>query len=186
MREWIDLIENTLNEELSVPNQLANVDEIAKFVESNTDWTGGSGEQLMYEYQQARELDPDLSINIHSQDFKDWLKEWVEDQVYDAWNNFMHLFDRGGNAILYRMITAPADWKPDDRHPGIYWSWEEDAAEAHWGDFRRGHVRWLLTAKVNVDWTATLAMNVQPDYASEKEIRLKDNAPLELLNVERV
>lgn len=190
MREWINLVENVLNEELPMPVNLASMSEIVEFVFDNTDWSGGSGDQLMDEFRHEHKLHPyDDEVDVKSPEFIEWMKGWVEDHVWDAWGNFQHLFDGEGNATLYRVIMAPHDWKPDAQHPGIYWSWDESAAEAHWGDFKRGNVKWLMTAKVNtkaVDWTATLAMNVQPDYAREKEIRIKENAPVELINVERI
>lgn len=189
MRRYIDILESFLAESLPNPDNLADLDSIVSYTFSDIDWGGGSGEGIMQEYAEDFELSDDElnDIDISSPQFKEWFSNWVEERVWDAWGNFSHLFDEQGNAILYRVITADPTWKPGDRHPGIYWSWDQDAAEAHWGSFGNGHVKFRMTARINssvVDWTTTLAQNIQPDYEDEKEIRIKENAAVEILKTE--
>lgn len=183
MREILDI----LKESLLTPDLLVDMDEIVERVEQSI------GSDFFQEYvvhQYARENDLEgNAVDTQGTEFKSWVKNWIEDRVWDVWGNLSHLFDAKSDAILYRVITAPEDWRPDSRHPGIYWSWDKNAAEAHWGEFANGHVTWRMTAAVNmrdVDWPTTFAMNADPSYESEREIRLKDNAPVRMINVEKL
>lgn len=93
---------------------------------------------------------------------------------------------RGNTIRVWRMITAPENWKPEERHVGIYWSWSANAAEAHWGEFHLDYIRWTLEAEVEahqIDWPKTLYQNALTAYCDEKEIRLKKDTPVHLLKV---
>lgn len=128
------------------------------------------------------DIAPEEFETIGVREYQRRLRHWAEERVYDALSNIEWL-GRHGTIPIWREITAPANWTPDAQHPGIYWSWDQHAAEAHWGNFDGGNVKWLMHARVamkNVDWPATLAMNANPDYESEKEIRLKPNTPIKL------
>jgi hypothetical protein len=110
-------------------------------------------------------------------EFKSKLKYWAIDRVEEAYWNIEQKM-KGDTIRVYRVITAPPDWTPGDRHLGIYWSWDEHAAEAHWGEFGTGHVKWRLIADVTsrqIDWVSTLAANGSPDLENEKEITLREN-----------
>ncbi len=119
------------------------------------------------------------------EEWDDYLRDWCENRIYDVMWNIGHLF-KGNTLRVYRTITAPRDWKPDpNRHPGIYWSWDEHASEAHWGEYGEGHVNWQLVADVTadqIDWPRTLVQNALPSYDSEKEIRLIENTPVEIIS----
>ncbi len=198
MRQYMKLVENLLAEELPTPDRLIDMKAIVQIVGDSLSDTDLNFEHLVQQYARENDIEFDddgtglgdePNVDANSEEFKSWFINWIEEQVWDAWGNFAHLFDGDGNATLYRVITAPRDWTPGDRHPGIYWSWDEDAAEAHWGDFSDGQVKWRLTGVINmrdVDWTTTLSMNVQPDYKDEKEIRIKDGAPVKLMKVEQI
>jgi hypothetical protein len=116
-------------------------------------------------------------------DFIAWLDDWCRERIDDAFWNYRHLF-KEDHIVAYRMITAPQDWRATERHPGIYWTWDRDAAQAHWGNYKEGNVEWLIEAELpvaSIDWGATLAMNASWDYAEEREIRIHADAPLKLL-----
>lgn len=118
-------------------------------------------------------------------EFRRWLAEQVNDMVGEAaWEIESRV--QGDHLIGYRVITAPKTFHYDgSRHPGIYWSWDEGAAEAHWGNFSSGMVEWKFTAKLpvsSIDWKQTLYMSASPMYETEKEVRLFDNAPIEVLS----
>jgi hypothetical protein len=98
---------------------------------------------------------------------------------------------QGDSIMIYREITAPPDWTPDDPTVplGIYWSWNKNAAEAHWGKFSAGHVKFLMTGKVNiadVDWAHTLAVNAHPSSSEECEIYVPNDSDVELLDWRQV
>lgn len=200
MRELMTLVENLLAEELPTPDRLVDEKAITSMLYNEIEWDGFAGEQLVDQYRREHGIkgddeDDDTGLGggnsdeSDTEDFKHWFKGWAQDRIWDAWGEFSHLFDGEGNATLYRVITAPENWDPTTRHPGIYWSWDKDAADAHWGDFSDGNFKWRMAGVINakdVDWTSTLAMNVQPDYKDEKEIRIKDGAPVKLVGVEKL
>jgi hypothetical protein len=179
-----------LLESLPHPDQLTKMDAVVDFAFRDIDWGGGGGATIMALYADDTDIDDENENDVSdTPEFKEWFDGWAEDRAWDIWGDFSHLFDAQGNATLYRVITAPPDWTPGNRHPGIYWSWDKDAAEAHWGNFNNGHVKFRLAAKINssvVDWVITLGMNIQPDYTDEKEIRIQENAPVEILKIERL
>lgn len=153
------------------------------------DWGGGDGETV---YQMVREdyptnLPEDYDEGVNTSRFKRWLRQWSYDEVEVAFDTVRRLFQ--GNMIkVWRVITAPATWKVDQQHPGIYWSWEMHAAEAHWGAFSGGDVAWEIAGEIafqDVDWPSTLAGNAHPSYAEEKEIRLIEGRPVKILGVRR-
>ena len=126
----------------------------------------------------------DLDVKMNSRLFQRTLKNWCFDEIQDAFYRICHLF-RGTKIKIYRVITAPVDWQPDpNRHPGVYWSWDEHASEAHWGEFH-GQVKWQLIAEVdfkNIDWNTTLVLNADPSYSDEREIRVKKGVPIKFVS----
>lgn len=115
--------------------------------------------------------------------------DWCENRVADAaWEIESRI--KGGIIRCWRVITAPADWQPQEgQHPGIYWSWDQDAAEAHWGSYRDDHVVWEITADIpesSIDKVMTLVMNAHPDYEEEREVRIFKDAPVEIVGVRRL
>ena len=81
---------------------------------------------------------------------------------------------------VYRVLTLQDIKDIKTKGIGVYWSWDEDAAEAHWGHFGQGFQNYTLKAQVqekDVDWTGTMWVNLDPDLGEdEKEIRLKSGA----------
>ena len=79
---------------------------------------------------------------------------------------------------IYRMLSLVGGVKAiKPKGIGIYWSWDEGTAEAHWGRFGNGAVEVLLRAQVSendVDWEGTIIANLDPSLGEdEQEIRLK-------------
>lgn len=181
-----------LAEKLGTPDQIADLKAAAEALENSIDWGGGSGEGVMMEFLQDEEPvdengDPLEEADFSTPGFKEWFDDWAQTRIWDAWGN-LHgtLHKQGGVFRLYRCITAPKDFKLDpSRHPGIYWSWSEGAAEAHWGKYDQGDIEWVIAADVpegSVNWIQTLAQNASPDYENECEITLKQNAALEIVS----
>lgn len=114
---------------------------------------------------------------------------WCENRVEEVYYDLEYLA-RGGFIPAWRVITAPKDWTPEARHPGIYWSWEKDAASAHWGEGQdqagNAYTTWEMHADIpvtDIDWLITIIMNADPSYEEEKEIRLKNNAAVKIKSV---
>jgi len=65
---------------------------------------------------------------------------------------------------------------------GIWWSWDPQAAEAHWGGtHKRGFLLAGEVAYGDVNWPATFYANLVS--ADEREIQVKPGAPVHLLRV---
>ena len=187
MRNWINLIEH------AAPSV------VSELVFRDIDWSGGSGEQVIANYlHDSGDDDDDLydsdydigdiskKVDINSPSFKSWFARWVENQYGDAeWTIQNKIHD--GRITLWRCVTAPRDWKLDpERHPGIYWSWDEHAAEAHWGKFDKDHIEWGIEGSVaehEIDWITTLAKNAHPSFQEEKEVRIKSGADVKIIKV---
>jgi hypothetical protein len=164
-------------------------EQAAERLTQNIDWGGGGGETVMSMMGYDPNDEENEELDTESPEFQAELMEWARDRVNNAYYNIEYHF-RGDIIHVYRMITAPPDWKPDpNRHPGDYWAWGEDCAEAHWGSFGNGHVKWMMEADVHtsqIDWVQTLAVNGTPDSEDECEITLFHGSPVTLSNYKRV
>lgn len=69
---------------------------------------------------------------------------------------------------------------------GIFWSWDESAAECHWGDSKHPDTIVLeAVAPLNaVDFKTTVIKNLHTSMGDEKEIQLKEGAKIKLLSIE--
>ena len=121
-------------------------------------------------------------------EFLEWLDEQATERVGDAMTRLSYgITVDQGQIDIYREITAPEDWIQRGglgaQPLGVYWSWDEDAAEAHWGAHGEGHITYLLAAGVDprhVNWSNTIAANATRSTEDEKEITIIDNAPVTL------
>ncbi len=175
---------------LEFENDLAK--KVVEYVYNNLDWSSGDGDYLHAQFRRDEDIEDDSEhefgegqgdIDHQSEQFQKWFAHWVSDEYGDAeWDIRDGL--RSGKIKLFRAITAPKDFKLDpDKHPGRFWSWDADAADAHWGDFGGGAIVWLMETEVTedaIDWVPTLAMNAIPAYKDEKEVRLKEGYPVEV------
>lgn len=146
----------------------------------------GALHTLKYELGHADDADEWDSVDGNSFDEQEVL-EWCENRVADAaWEIESRI--NSGVIRCWRVITAPADWRPEG-HPGVYWSWDQHAAEAHWGHFNGDHVQWEITADIpegGIDKVMSLVMNAHPDYEEEREVRIFKDAPVEIVGVRRL
>lgn len=113
------------------------------------------------------------------------IESFAADRVAEAYDNFSHLIS-GGKMRCWRVITVRKGWDISQQHPGMYWSWDKDAAAAHWGEFDTGTSEVIIEAIIpvtSIDWVGTLAMNGHPDYEDEREIRIFEEAPVQIVSV---
>ncbi len=122
--------------------------------------------------------------------YEAWLKEKIEELIFDAAGTLRGVTMEDGEIMLYRVITAPPDWVQQGglstRPLGEYWSWEEGAAEAHWGSFDSDHEQYLLVASANpksVDWTKSIYANADPSAEDEKEVAVLPGTKVRLHGV---
>jgi len=117
------------------------------------------------------------------QKFWDWLPSFMKGRVEDAYHDIVSRSShQNGLVSLYRVIRAPTDWFPDhiaDRPLGIYWSFEMDSAEAHWGG--GDGYNWMIEARAPIsaiNWPVTLENKII--YEGEDEIRIHEGTPVEV------
>ncbi len=148
-------------------------------------------EYVIQEYRLMQGIDPNYSTDHDEEHFEEWLKDYVENRVTEVIGYLYHNFTtENGEIILYRAITAPPTWVAQggltSRGLGIFWSWDKDAANTHWGDYSGNHETYLLqgtASRDEVDWTTTIFANANPSYEEEKEVRLNDNATIIILGL---
>jgi hypothetical protein len=175
---------NNLNESFSdIDSTDILTDEFIKdFIES--DECGG----LLDYYIEDNNLDFNDKDEIqNSDDFFNFIKS----DLTSYYENFMdNIYDIISNNTLkiYRSITVDDDWLDnfiiDNRNIGIYWSFDENAAEPHWGEYGKNEV--IFEALINeneIDWKTTIELNVNPTYSDEKEIRLFENTELNIISI---
>lgn len=150
-------------------------------------------DQYKYENEYIdRDIDYDEYIEDekNKNDFEEWLKYEFKYKFDNQKDLYEKMFRNGnGRMTLFREMTVSKSWikslvKPNAKL-GIYWSYEEDAAEAHWGYNSKGRTeKALLQISITddqVDWEGTFEANLHPSLGEqEKEIRLKEGAKIHL------
>jgi hypothetical protein len=140
--------------------------------------------RAMSEYACHAGVDPD-DLDFHDEamlaDFKRFIAEFSGDLVAEAAAGIQFGADVSEDGLrIWRSIMVDRDWLDHGlyaRPLGVCWSFEEGAAECHYGDFSVGLREIRVEAFVDpadVDWATTLRLNARMD--EEKEIRVKDDA----------
>jgi len=164
-----------------------------KALNDSIDWGGGGGEMVYYAYtSQYGEYDPGEGEDpSESEQFKRWLPLYLKSLIDNAEDRILYsATTQAGKMIVWRVIVAPADWIQKgifERSLGVFWSWSEGSAEAHWGSFEKsGIVEYLITSSVSlkdVEWDVTLATNADLTQEEEREIRVREGTPMPVLGV---
>ncbi len=150
-------------------------------------------EGFLWDYKSSHNITDDEIEDEHgseedfmeTEEFMDFVRELLEDRFEDVKYKIGQI-TKGGYITIFREMTVKPNWEKNlakHKRLGIYWSWDEGAAEAHWGSFGKGHKNILLITKVRekyVDWIDTLTVNIHPSYEEEKEIRLFKNTPIKI------
>ena len=130
---------------------------------------------------------------VETEDFKKWIKYELEYRYDDVIDELSNLPDDNGNIKIWRRITVDEKWlksfKREGKRLGIYWSFEKEASEPHWGYRNKGkNILVTFEAVINekhVDWVSTIKANLNFNTGrEEKEITLFKNTPIKLLGVE--
>ena len=143
-------------------------------------------------YIESEKLDDDNKDEIQeSPGFREFMRDILYENLVEAMDNIYGCIDYHTNKItIYREITVDDNWfthlEKQGKHLGIYWSWDEHAAEAHWADREKKNTA-MIKAEIDekyVDWVETLRLNMHPNYFEEKEIRLFKNTELHIESIE--
>jgi len=99
---------------------------------------------------------------------------------------------KNDNIEIFRIITVGKNWikhlEKQGNHLGIYWSFDEDAAEPHWGyNNSKKQIKALIKSLIDqkyVDWVRTIRANLTLSTGEEeKEITLFKSTPLKISSI---
>ena len=122
-----------------------------------------------------------------------WGDGWGPADAQEAreatWHYFSERFDELEGAVwdftnplrLYRSIHAPSLEEIRTRGAGIFWSWDPDAAKAHWAGEGKGFTMVAEVDPVHIDWGSTIFSNVH--IPEEREVTLNEGAPIRILRI---
>jgi hypothetical protein len=158
------------------------VDYAEEFFQTNGD--------IWNELQESSTEDPeevfDFIVDNHLETLQYFIEATIEEYLYD-----LEKYTKDSNIIIYREISCDDKFLEELKEGkveklGIYWSFEEDAAEAHWA--KAGHNRKILfVAKVNgkyIDEEGTLTSWLHPYTGKEeRELRIIEGSPVSLIEV---
>lgn len=128
---------------------------------------------------------------IDEEDFLNWLQYDIKFRLEELVDFYKRDIIKNGKVTVWRKITVKESWldhlAKEGKHLGVYWSWDPDSADTHWGDYNKKSVA-LIEAEApenGVDWEETLVANIQPMMGDdEKEIKLHRGVPLKIVSIE--
>ena len=140
-------------------------------------------EYFKYEYHLEDQEDGELEQHP---EFEGWLRDELYHRYDTAVDNIGDVIKPDGTIDIWREMTVDENWlkklPQSGKHLGIYWSWDEAAAEAHWG--HSGGLRVQIKSSVreeHVNWHDTIILNMDISLGEEeKEIRLFKNTELKI------
>jgi hypothetical protein len=142
-----------------------------------------------YKYEENL-VDEENDVIEETEEFQNWFEYELTIRYEDAVERIENYINSDGTIDIWRMMTVTSEWLENltgtGKHLGIYWSWEEGAAEAHWG---HGDGKYLtIKSSVReeyVNWEDTIMLNMNIDLGEEeKEIRLYKNTKLKIEDLE--
>lgn len=139
-------------------------------------------------YIEENDLDINDKYNIQNTDgffdkIKTELTYYFDDFMDNIYDNL-----KNGKLKIYRKIKVDNEWLENflivNKNIGIYWSYDENAAEAHWGVDGNNEVTFeALIDENEIDWKTTIELNINPNFSEEKEIRVFDNIKLNIISI---
>lgn len=119
-------------------------------------------------------------------DFEEFLSDHTRERVGTAFDDLLDGLEMDGDRVrIWRSIMVSPEWIDTGIHErplGVFWSFDRDAAECHWGDYSAGKVEIRLEGLVDpgdVDWDCSVYCNTR--FPEEKEVHLKDSALVEVV-----
>ena len=182
----LTLFENFITESLL---SSVNLDSILtpEFVEDMS----AKDEYFMDLYKHEEQLIDVDDEDIDQEDFLNWLEYDLRYKLEELIRLYRNELIQNGRVTVWRAMTVTSSWlahlEREGKHLGIYWTWDPDAADTHWGDYSKTS-KVLIEAEVpenGVDWEKTLITNIEPFTGDdEKEITLIKGVPLRILSIE--
>lgn len=163
-------------------------------------------------YRKEEDIKDISDINLDSLDFSSFNKKgksFIKNNISNILNvadeyemqtevESMYNEDKDGLVTVWRALRISTKLIKDNKAnnlydlmvkqykgTGQYWTWDESAAESHWGATGSDYIDIILKGKVrtqDIDWERTLFVSVY-DLREEKEIRLKPDAFVNILQI---
>ena len=159
---------------------------IKKFIKDD-DFCESMVENFIYDTNMVDGDDLDLEDIANSDNFFNYLKKKISESL-EIFKHDMTYLISAGYIDIYRVMRVSDKWidhiKTDGKRLGEYWTYDENSAEAHWGNNLPNYVKIMTTVKEEyVDWETSFEMNMHPKYSTENEIRLYKNTPIKILSL---
>lgn len=138
-----------------------------------------------FKYEHGLEDQENDELEQHPE-LKNWLRNALYDRYEEAYTNIYNKIKSDNTIDIWRKMTVDQEWLErlpySGKHLGIYWSWDERAAEAHWGQWDKQKI--LIKSSVReeyINWHDTIMLNMDISLGEEeKEIRLFKNTRLKI------
>lgn len=120
-------------------------------------------------------------------ELKDYIKQRLEERLEDIYWEIKQSIQN--NSIkIYREMTVDSNWIKNiykSQRLGIYWSYKENSAHAHWADNSKNNtiIIYSIINEKYIDWNTTIENNLRDDSDTEKEISLFKNTSLKILGI---
>jgi hypothetical protein len=145
----------------------------------------------MKEYKSTFMYDESIEEDeFNEEQFKNWLYMDVKYKIENFLDKMQYNYIKNHSIKIYRAMKVDENYLEhffkDGKRLGIYWAYEENNAEAHWGVYNKP-VDVIFESIVNetkVNWFETISLNIDPNFENEKEIRLFKNTPLKIISME--
>lgn len=147
------------------------------------------------------------SPNATEEEFNKWennqlrkyAREWFDNHI-DEWDEQIEKKCQveGDHVLVYRALTVKdenefIDLLKNGKYIkgysglGVFWSWDEDKADSHWGSYSEGEKEVLLKAKIHyslIDIDTSLILNFSPSLGlDEAEFQLIEGNDIHLLSI---
>lgn len=120
---------------------------------------------------------PDNDITEDSEHYNEFIYDFFSSNIENVFDDVYYTLEH--EPLVYRSITVSEDWTIEnlkDKNIGIYWSYDRDKAEPHWG-YNKNKKEILIIGEIiyddSVNIDETILLNLAPGLGEEeKEIRL--------------
>jgi len=145
-------------------------------------------EAMAYAYKYENNIEGEDSEIVETEDFKKWMEYELENRFNEIKFKLENL-SKNGLIKIWREMTVKDNWfehlQKQGNRLGIYWSYDKNAAEPHWGyNNEEKTIDVLIESSVNVkyiNWLDTIKAHMMISTGDEeKEIRLFKNTPLKI------
>lgn len=145
-------------------------------------------ESLIYQYMHEEGISNEDDVD--DDEFTNWVKYELEYLAEEFVSKIKREIVKDGKIKIWRAMSINKEWESrlssQVKHLGIYWSWDQEGAEPHWGYNTELPFTTIMEAEVDetsVDWYPTIRLNVEPVSFEEKEIRLVKGAKINIISI---